>query len=122
MRIEGSVGTSFNTLVGETSIVTNVLFNNCRAFPEGYFKNVKNTNVYLGYNTYISESLVQEGDKLKALYLSSYVSRDNDYLSKLDKVDAVREVYDIYNQNYEAINFEYHYDRNIDSIMEGLFN
>ena len=36
MRIDGSVGTSFNTLIGETSIVTNVLFNNCRSFPEGY--------------------------------------------------------------------------------------
>ena len=122
MRIDGNVGSSFNTLIGETSIVTNVLFNNCRAFPEGYFKNVKNTNVYLGYNTYISESLVQEGDKLKALYLSSYVSRGNDYLTKLDKVDAVREVYDMYNEGFVANNFEFHHDPNIDSIMEGLFN
>lgn len=122
MRIDGNVGSGFNTLIGETSIVTNVLFNNCRAFPEGYFKNVKNTNVYLGYNTYISESLVQEGDKLKALYLSSYVSRGNDYLTRLDKVDAVREVYDMYNEGFVANNFEFHHDPNIDSIMEGLFN
>ena len=122
MRIGANIGTSFNSLVGENSIVTNVLIENVRQFPEGYFKNVKNTNVYLGYGTSISNNMIQEGDKLKALYISSYTTRGNEYLSKIDVVDGVREVYDYNDNGYSATNFEYHYDSEINTTLSYLFD
>lgn len=120
MRLGTNIGASFNELIGENSIVTNVLFENTKVYPDSYFKNVKNTNVYLGYNTSL-KNIVKEGDKLKSLYISSYTTRSSNYLEALDIENAVIEVYDVYDTGYTPINFDLHIDGNVDSKIEVLF-